>query len=1049
MAGIDPDVLKQLENALGSKFEQLAKSIDDLTEAVDGGFDPTKTSQSSARLFRNESRNRRRSDYGRIEFGGQRSRFGNILDEVEHSINDKLTKAVRNSTFGRALNSRLNSLVDELKIESIKDLPGKFAYDVAGKVFDNVANSAVGKMVSTGLSNVGTKLTTILEPMIDYLGGYAGIVGSVARALPPVAIALAIIGPILKSVVGDTIKVADDVLPLLKVGASILGALWGGLSRIVMAVATLGSSLLFEGLLKLASTGIDLFKPFQAFETLGKVGDDIKNIFTLIKSLTNRFYDEQSKNLKYQQERLQKDIETIVRKPFEILEEAAKSVQSAWDQNLKVIASTQQYSKAGVQDLMQRYAERLSKDGLSSYISGADITSNLTKVLQSGLSGKIAEEFALEATKLNAAIPTQDFFGYVEEYTVVFNNAIKSGKSQAKAIEIANKSLEDFASNALYASRVLNNGATTGLSSWENLYKSSVEIAQAAKSSNISKISSALTAVQGYLGAVAPDLASSITDAVVKLAVGGNDSSIVALRSLWGGNASNTEFLKEFVNNPGYALERIFTKLGAMFTDSSDAYMEKAEGYAELFGLSAEAFQRVDWQALGNAVLNMNYGSNEYAKNVKLLTSGQTTLTKEQQVNEQINKYLLEEGLSYVLDNEVARAVQEHMWQEQIARELQESTYGVEITGAALQLLTDLKMGVQQLFEFFNPFQKFERMTEDALFTVEEALLQRQDLKQILEYQKVGSGNAKELYGLMTTGKDLNLIGDYYSLLGLNSVSGVAKDITEKKVHEITGTVQSFTDDVIQKFTTLTAKNGDVVVDGLRPFETTNKLFSYLGINGVNDVNISTAKSLVSKLNDYVKDIPAVGKFNDWLKSAGFDINGALSAAGKTTEDLERIYNNAQFEQSLDARRQQLSNEQSFYESGSKFYSTTWDSYINQETSQWNGMFDRMDTITDLLKDYVTQFSEYFIQHSVYSKSYNADDVERIRQAEKNGTGDAILALAEALTANSTDLTDPMVQTNALLAKILIVATTIMQQGGSFGSTTLPETLGSMAMGGR
>jgi len=1018
MAEMDPNVLKQLERQFGSKFEQLSQSIEKLANAVNGGIDPTKTSQSSARLFRDSAAYRKRSsDFGKVNFEGQRSRYGNILDEFENGIRRQLKEAVKRSEFGKKLGGALNDLVDQLGVDSIRDLPGKFAYDVGEKVFSNISKSIPDFSKLPGMSGLSEKAAG----MFAKIGGYEGAVGLAAEALPAIGVALAIMGPTIKRLIGDVVKISDDIMPLIKIGAKGLGLAWTLFTEKIMFIIN-PLAQVNRHLIHIGANLIDWFKPFQSLESFSRVGDDIKNIFTLIKSLLNRTYDEQSKKLQYQRERLQKDIETIVRKPFEILEEAAKSVQSAWDQNLKVIAATQQYSKAGVQDLMQRYAERLSKEGLSSYISGADTTSNLTKVLQAGLSGSVAEEFAYIATKLNAAIPTQDFFGYVEDYTVVFNSAIKSGKSQAEALAIANKSLEDFASNALYASRVLNNGATTGLSSWENLYKSSVEIAQAAKASNISEISSALTAVQGYLGAVAPDLASSITDAVVKLAVGGNDSSIVALRSLWGGNASNTEFLKGFVKNPRLALEKIFTKLGEMFTDSSDAYMEKAEGYADLFGLSAEAFQRVDWQALGKAVLDMADGSSEYRKNVKLLTSGQTTLTKEQQVNEQINKYLIDEGLSYVLDNEVARAVQEHMWQEQIARELQETTYGVEITGAALQLLTDLKIGVQQLFEFLHPGDKLERMAEDVLFTLDEALLQRQDMKKILEYQKVGSGNVKELYGLMTTGKDLNLIGDYYSLLGIQSVSGVVKNVTDTAIDISKG-----------------LGKGTLGTPGLGK-----------GLLGTPGLGTGTLGTLVGKLNDFVKDIPdTFSSFTDWVKSAGFDVQGALSAAGKTTEDLERIYNNAQFEQSLDERRKQLSNEQSFYEGGSKFYSTTWDSYINQETSQWNGMFDRVDTITDLLKNYVTEFSEYFIQHSVYSKSYNAADVERIRQAETNGTGDAILALAEALTANSTDLTDPMVQTNALLAKILIVATTIMQQGGSFGSTTLPETLGSMAMGGR
>ena len=1008
------DIVRIINQQLNGPIGDLQKSIENLTDAVNG-FDPTKTSQSSAKLFRNSNRSR---SVGR---SGSRS-YGGILDEFENGIREELQSALKSSSVGKRISKNLNKLADQVGVD-VKDIPGKFANSVGSNLLKNIKNSGAGKAVSEMATKVGngilSKFAPGLEAALASGGGAAAFeaaAASVASALPPLAIALVVLGPTIKQAVGDLKMLSDDVLPLLKLG-------FGKLFKIVTDIALGPGVVLVREATHIAAHLVDWFKPFQAFETLGKVGDDIKDLFSKFKALGNRFYDEQSKNLKYQQERVTKDIETIVRQPFEILMEAAKTVQSAWDQNLKVIASTQQYSKAGVQSLMTRYADRLSREGLSSYISGADLTSNLTKVLQAGLSGAVAEEFAYIATKLNAAIPTQDFFGYVEDYTVVFNSAIRSGKSQADALKIANKSLEDFASNALYASRVLNNGATTSLSSWENLYKSSVQIAQAAKVSNVSEISSALTAVQGYVGSIAPDLASSITDAVVKLATGGNDSSTVALRSLWGGNASNTEFLKGFVQNPRLALEKIFTKLGEMFTDSSDAYMEKAEGYADLFGLSAEAFQRVDWQALGKAVLDMADGSSEYRKNVKLLTSGQTTLTKEQLANEQINKYLLDQGLSYVLDNEVARAVQQHMWDEQIARELQATTYGVEITGAALTLLEDLKQFAQQIFEWMNPLGKVDRMAEDILFTVEESLLQRQDLKQILTKQKVGAGNAKELYGLMTTGADLDLIGDYYSLIGVQSASSVAKSITE------------------QQLDSLGVGRGGLWNKNVRD--------SQWGSTSSFDVN----RSLVRKLNSFVEDIPIVGSaissFQDWIESAGFDVHGALSAAGKTEDDLRRIYEDQQFAYTLEQQRERQSQEASFYKNGSSFFEISWNSYVNQQNSQWNGMYSRVDTLTDIIKDYVTSFSDYFINHSVYNKAYSYADVERIRQAEKNGTGDAILALAETLTANSTDLSDPMVQTNTLLAKILLVATTIMQQGGNSNQLTLPDTLTGMAMGGR
>jgi len=1008
------DIVRIIDQQLNGPIGDLQKSIENLTNAVNG-FDPTKTSQSSAKLFRSSNRNRSAGRSGSRSYGG-------ILDEFENGFRDELQSALKSSSVGKRISKNLNKLADQVGVD-VKDIPGKFANSVGSNLLKNIKNSGAGKAVSEMATKVGngilSKFAPGLEAALASGGGAAAFeaaAASVASALPPLAIALVVLGPTIKQAVGDLKMLSDDVLPLLKLG-------FGKLFKIVTDIALGPGVVLVREVTHIAAHLVDWFKPFQAFETLGKVGDDIKNLFSIFKALGNRFYDEQSKNLQYQQERIKKDIETIVRQPFEILMEAAKTVQSAWDQNLKVIASTQQYSKAGVQSLMTRYADRLSREGLSSYISGADLTSNLTKVLQAGLSGAVAEEFAYIATKLNAAIPTQDFFGYVEDYTVVFNAAVRSGKSEVEALKIANKSLEDFASNALYASRVLNNGATTSLSSWENLYKSSVQIAQAAKVSNVSEISSALTAVQGYVGSIAPDLASSITDAVVKLATGGNDSSIVALRSLWGGNASNTEFLKGFVQNPRLALEKIFTKLGEMFTDSSDAYMEKAEGYADLFGLSAEAFQRVDWQALGKAVLDMADGSSEYRKNVKLLTSGQTTLTKEQLANEQINKYLLDQGLSYVLDNEVARAVQQHMWDEQIARELQASTYGVELTGAALTLLEDLKQFAQQIFEWMNPLGKVDRMAEDILFTVEESLLQRQDLKQILAKQKVGAGNAKELYGLMTTGADLDLIGDYYSLIGVQSASSVAKSITEQKLDSL-----------------------GVGRGGLR---NKNVRDSQWGSTNSFEVN----KSLVRKLNSFVEDIPVIGSaissFQDWVESAGFDVHGALSAAGKTEDDLRRIYENQQFAYTLEQQRERQNQEASFYKNGSSFFETSWNSYVNQQTTQWNGMYSRVDTLTDIIKDYVTSFSDYFINHSVYNKAYSYADVERIRQAEKNETGDAILTLAEALTANSTDLSDPMVQTNTLLAKILLVATTIMQQSGNSNQLTLPDTLTGMAMGGR
>ena len=60
-------------------------------------------------------------------------------------------------------------------------------------------------------------------------------------------------------------------------------------------------------------------------------------------------------------------------------------------------------------------------------------------------------------------------------------------------------------------------------------------------------------------------------------------------------------------------------------------------------------------------------------ENVKLLQSGESTSNADMQRIQEINKYMLDEGLSYVLDNEVARSIQENMWAEQRAQKIMEA----------------------------------------------------------------------------------------------------------------------------------------------------------------------------------------------------------------------------------------------------------------------------------------------------------------------------------------------------------------------------------------
>lgn len=483
---------------------------------------------------------------------------------------------------------------------------------------------------------------------------------------------------------------------------------------------------------------------------------------TLISNISKRGEFLNTRDIKrreYAISRLNADLETVVKRPFEILEKAAQSVYDAWDSNIRVINATQGYDKAGLQDLMASFAQRLRDEGLSSVVSGAELTQNLTKVLEAGLSGKIAEEFAYQATRLNAAIPTQDFFGYVSAYASVAANAVRAGKSQADAIQMANDSLEEFASGLLYASRELSGGFTTGLKDASTVYEQAVKIAQAGRTDNIDEIASVLLAVRGDVGAVAPDLASSITDTIYKLLTGGNSADLVALRSLAGINASNTEFLRSVAQNPQLVFSTLFANLAQMYTDSADAYMEKAEGYAQLFGLTSEAFQRIDFNALATSIARMNMSDASLAENMDLLVEGQTTTNDEQLKIQQINKFMIEEGLAYVMDNEAARAIQQHMWDEQRTSELLNNEYTVLLAGEGLEIMKALHSTVVgKVVDFFTGlFSGREDEWGDAL---------KSDVHEILTLGVVGNGNQAQLERLLGTGEHVYLHQTLASMMG-------------------------------------------------------------------------------------------------------------------------------------------------------------------------------------------------------------------------------------------------------------------------------------------
>lgn len=508
----------------------------------------------------------------------------------------------------------------------------------------------------------------------------------------------------------------------------------------------------------------------QFTECFGPAAEGLKKLGSSLKETGNRVKSENRKNLDLYEKRIKDDVESMVRIPFEIMEDAANKAMQTWDSVLNTITSTQGITKDGLQELWSDYAARLDEEGLSSVVSSADMMGNLEKVLESGLSGAAATEFAYIATVLNSAVPTQDFFQYADTYASLAANAIKNGASQEEALEYANSELEAFASNLIYAGREVSGGFSSSLKNGAQLFEDSAKIALTGRVGSTTEISGVLTSVSAIVGAIAPDLASGVVDAVVKAATGGNSSEITALRAMTGAGASNTAFLQALTRDPQALFAELFTNLANLQNMSSDNYMEVAEGLSSVFGISMDAFARVDFAYLADAISEMNVNNTSLDANLKMLQSGQTTATSEQMRIQKINEYMLEEGLAAVLDNEVSRAVQQHMWEEQLNRELQEATYAVDLQGAALEALQGVFETVQNILNFLNPVSWFSKVDE-IVTTAKQAEEQNAELADIIAKGTVGGylEHIDTASLLLTRNQDLHLVEDYAELMNLKT----------------------------------------------------------------------------------------------------------------------------------------------------------------------------------------------------------------------------------------------------------------------------------------
>lgn len=905
-----------------------------------------------------------------------------------------------------------------------------------------------------------------------------------------------------KSSVGSVVDEAKDVVVGTMKDSAAKAVTSGDATVLLSGLKEVGTKL--TGMLpQLAATAAaayileGLTNEFQEFiQHIGAATEKIGNV-------ADRVDQSRWAEVEAQERRFQQDIETYIKHPFQVLEDAANKVYEVWDSTLQTITATQGYDKAGLQDLMSAYASRLREEGLGDVVGTTDVTSMLQQILNAGLSGAVAEEFAYQATVLNKAIPTEDFTSYASAYASLASSYIAAGYSQEEALQYANQQLQVFASNVLTASREISGGLTTSLTNVSGLFEDIVKIAQTAGVGDTSNLSSALSIVQAVAGQVSPDVGNQLVSQIVQAAVGGNDTSLVALRSLAGTGASNTAFLQALAQNPNQVLANLFSGLNDMFNKSTDNYMEVAYSLADTFGVSADALARINWDGLVEALRNNSSSTSALNQNMVLLESGETTTSAEAQRIAQINQYMIEEGLSYVLDNEAARSIQEHMWDQEIAQQMTEATYSVDLAGAGLEILKSIESFVSGIVNVLTLGLANVGQIGQTYSDYQGLLL---DLRAMLEAGKVGEGNSTSFHDLTTY--DVNALRQYFpdelDLWGRNS----AYRGTNSAYQQINGIYSSFNAGADMPDSKYTWGNvGKSYLSYLGTSARGNTDFS-TNLASTSTVSQSISQQAATQLQDWLSTmgdfISSKGSFADWYNTAsdyGFsDIESTLNDLGYSTSDLQSMYMQEATNVAVQEQATKDALAQQFYQEGVTFltqtyptdkeaWNTKYDANVTNwlltyttQMSNWSSLYTTtMQTFTehldlqyiswtDLYKEYTeethkqikkiqTQFDESFVNdflyewkdyyignHTHYREATNFDSAIRTINSEKSQTGESVLALAQSLTTQYQDLADPQVQTNVLLGQILIVLQSILTAQQSGQGLTLPTALSALGL---
>lgn len=1053
-----------MENETSKLYNQSNRSTEQILDSIDRKFEwllknGGNMSASNARNIYGKT-NPVSTHYQNL----RRSRWNGTLGR---DFSEEFKKALKEELFDNTLKRSLRDMRDQLAKDlgvELEDLPKGLGKLVGKQLKNSKLTKPIFDSINRPLSKLGNKIeTSYLKGAKDWsqsaFNKYVGK-SALSKGGAPNWGAMDEVAAEFTKATTDNMVASATEMAAASGGAE---AALGGLTQVVKSV---GPEFL------VAAVAIEVVT-----DKLAEMGKAFGEMLTATSNALSRYNKSREKNIDLAQKRLEADIQTMAETPFKILEDAAQRWYDTWDSTLRSVAATQGYTKDQVSYLYGSFVDRLKSDGLTSVIGANELVNNLSNVLSKGLQGAAAEEFAYIATKLNAAIPTQDFFNYADTYASVAMQAINQGKSQEEALQIANKELETFANSLLVAGQEISGGFTTGLQNASDLFQKAEQIAQAGRYGSGAQLGSTLTAISAITGAVAPDLAQSLIDAIYRAATGGNASELVALRSLAGINASNTQFLQALVQNPQEVLGNVFDKLYQYQNMANGAYMEVAEGLSGIFGLSMDTLARVDFSQVANAVRQSSDSSAALNTSMSLLKSGQTTTNAELMRIAQVNEYLADEGLAYVLDNEATRAIQQHMWDEQVARELMETTYAVELKGTAVKFLEKLAGGVSGIINLVNPLAWGAKVTE-LVTTAKQDDAIKADIEQLLTLGQVGAGNAQVYSNLVSYNKKLDLTPDIISLFGgrsnyaetnqlLSEMRGYYVDIRNSRdsAWNISGENvyapdtymgntyernrkspigrSAYAWNVVGK-SALSALYNDYAAQTYGAGgPTVAQAAAAATTQAQSQLTTNLQKMLDSMETFYREDTTRT--FEEFVATKGKfgiqDFEKAVEESGLTEEAIENKFKELQSRAGAQQKAEREKKEEDFWDNSLLQFtkSNAWLESINSTATNIYNIFDK----------YLGEWEDYFIKHTVYNNAYTRDSVQKVLDAEKESSETAIYALADALTQNDVSLlVDPTMQTNALLAQILKVANAILNQNNSgIGGVSLPDTLAGLSLG--